>query len=300
MIELMGLACLVCVSLGVLACIGLVARPNDPVSRVWALRAPFALWIFSFLPMLAESGDRVHLFWTAQLPLIGLFFLSGALLGIAFQSEPEPREPVAPPTLEQLVTPKRAPWWFLAMMASLGVLPLVLIAGSPWTSAGRDVGAPIRRLVDVEQWGLGGALPECLTPITPEESARGVGHLPREVTVPMGTILIATWLWISFCALALVGRMLPWPRIRRAFLLLSPPVLVASSFGPACHTEASSWWFDPRFFWGLSQHSGIWSSDPLVMRSLGPLLLIALASTAVLAILVRHKKAPGELPRDSV
>ncbi|MEO7155857.1 MAG: hypothetical protein ABI054_14500 [Planctomycetota bacterium] len=293
MILLGALEWIVLVSLGTLALLSLTLRSRERTDRVWALRAAFALWISSLVPILGESDDWLHLFWMAQIALVGLFLLSGAFLFIAFEGEPEHDLQPASGLLEQLVTPRRAPWWFLAMMTSLAVLPLFLIACLPFTPADRNIGAPIRRLTDLVQWGFGAALPECLTPNTFEESARGVGHLPREVTVPMGTILIASWLWIAFCALALVGRILPWPRLRRPILLLSPLILGVISFVAAFRGHASSWWFDPRFFWPtLAEYSGIWTADPLVMKSFGPLLLIAFGSAIVLAILVPRGKAP--------
>lgn len=177
-------------------------------------------------------------------------------------------------------------WLFLAIVTSLALAPLVLQVAFPAHHlSGRNIGRPLSGLTELALWGFGGALPESLAPITNEESARGVGHLPREITVPMGTLLTAAWIWISFSALALVGRLVPSPRARRSFLLTSPTLLGIACYFSADGEHASSAWFDPRFFWPLAcEDSGIWRSDPVVLRSFGPVLLIALLCVLVVRI----------------
>lgn len=171
------------------------------------------------------------------------------------------------------------------MLVTLGALPLVLQLAIPEDHpSSRDTGEPVRRLVELAAWGLGGPLPECLTPITPQESARGIGHLPREVTVALGSTLLAAWQWIAFCALALLGRVLRSPRRRIAFYLVAPALLGLGTL------LLPSWKaFDASMF-NAMRESAIWKGEPAVLASYGPVLLVALVALAVLAIAV--KRAP--------
>src|SRR6185436_1042555 len=172
------------------------------------------------------------------------------------------------------VSAKRAPWWFLAMMASVGLAPLLLIE---WFKApdGYNTGEPTRRLIELARGGLGGYMPG------------GFGPIPREATVSMGVLLIAAWLWIAFCALAIVGRMLPWTSVRRVFLLLSPLVLGLLSFVQACRRIDMPVWFDQRSFWPMCTESGVWVADPMTLRSFGPVLVAAVIIGILLAVLIR-------------
>lgn len=202
--------------------------------------AAWALWgsgcAFLILERLA-ARDWMHLYWAAELPLVCLFSCSGVLLR---------RGP-------------RGVLLFLGICICFGVLPLLLqIALPPDDPAPREIGAPVRRLWELARWGLGGSLPECLELNTGEEFARGVGHLPREVTVPMGTTLIAAGLWVAFLVLALASRLVRSERIRSAFCLLAPIVLLVASW-----------------IWGPGLDGAIWTSDPVLMRSYGPTLLVA-------------------------
>ncbi len=275
-----------CVLLGALECIWWALHPQALTPRIRALQLAFLLWISSFVPILVESGDWVHLLWMVQVPIAGLFMISGVFLFTAYGNDGEPDAVESVAALQKRVSPSNAAWWFFAMMASLGIAPLLLIAIFQGAPEGRNIGQPVRRLFELAQWGFGGALPECLGPLTFEEQARGVGHLPREVTVPMGALLISSWAWIAFCALAMVGRLLPWPRIRRGFLLLSPLALGLISLWISRRTVGTGLWFDARYFWaGASEESGIWTSDPVTMKSFGPVLVAAMLGALLLACL---------------
>ena len=211
--------------------------------------------------------DWVHLSWSAGIPLIGAFLASGVLLSRTSGDENRA-------SAERL---RSGAWIFLLMTISLGLLPLVLQIAIPEDNpAPRDVGEPVRRLRELAAWGFGGPLPECLAPTTEEELARGVGHLPREVTVPMGATLIAAWFWLEFCALALLSRGVPAGRRRLAFTLLSP-VFLSLLFGLGVGPWLELLWggFDAGRIW-VGRGSGIWTSEPIVLASYGPVLLAAL------------------------
>ena len=132
-----------------------------------------------------------------------------------------------------------------------------------------ETGEPIRRLWGLAMWGFGGPLPESLTPTNAPELAHGIGHLPREVTVPMGTTLIAAWLWIAFCVLAFGGRFVRSQRLRIALYLIAPQVVGLSVALGAADSLVSMWGgFDSRFFYPAgSERSGIWTSDRSWVRS---------------------------------
>jgi hypothetical protein len=98
--------------------------------------------------------------------------------------------------------------------------------------------------------------------------------------------------WIAWVALAITARLIPTVRARRAWSALAP-VLAGTvvllvpegmTFGP----------FDPRFFGPASaQDSGIWESDPDVMRSFGPVLAAAGAATMLLSVFLRWNRSSG-------
>jgi hypothetical protein len=238
--------------------------------------------------------DWVHLFWSAQIPLTSLFLCSGVLL----------ERTLCDDASQRTIARVKPAWLFLAMVVSLGVAPLVLeIAWPAYVHSHRDLGRPLARVADLALWGFGGELPESLSPITELERARNVGHLPREVTVAMSGLFIAAWLWIAFSALLLIGRRLHPPRVRRAFLLLSP-----TAVGITCYLAANVWNaplgpFDPRMFWPLAaEDSGIWTSEPAVLRSFGPVLAVAAACVVLVRFItkpVRTNEASAPVSSDT-
>jgi len=144
--------------------------------------------VFALLDRL-DHRDWVHLFWSARVPLVGLFLGSGALLCCTWRTDAE--------TVRRMLsegTPEGSPsyrvrgggWVYLFMTLPLGVAPLFLQIVLPEDNpSSRASGEPIRRLWELAVWGFGGPLPETLTPIAAWQVERGVSHLAREVTVPM-------------------------------------------------------------------------------------------------------------------
>jgi len=218
--------------------------------------------------------DWVHLLWSAQLPMLALFLVSGLFLCGPTSEDVSSKES----RLEVFLRLRPAAFMFLAL-AAFGLWPLALQLLFPEDQPmARDLGEPVRRLFELAAWGFGGALPEALTPSTAEELERGVGHLPREVTVPMGSLLIAAWLWIAFATLAFAGRLLRPRRLRFVFGLVAP-LLLALAFATGIFAWLNEVWpfFDTRFFSpGSLNGAGIWESEPAVMQSFGPVLCTAL------------------------
>jgi hypothetical protein len=283
------LNCLSCALLGVAACVWLAVRPNARVPWIGARGIVFLFWMSALVLAVSEGfldRDWQHMFWMAQGSTVSLFVVSGTLLVSVWPDDGVLRsEQNGAPTRSRPARFNSA-WWFFAMMSSLALLPLLQIAWFDSEPDGRNLGIPIRRVIELAHWGFGGPLPECLSPITDAEIARGVGHLPREVTVPFGTLLIGAWLWIAFCAIAIVGRWMPAGNLRRGFLLLAPFFLGVTSFiADIGHGDSQ---FAPSFFWpGSALKSGIWRSEPVVMKSFGPVMLAALLCALLLALLVR-------------
>jgi len=247
----------------------------------------------------AMYTDWVHLFWLAQVPLVALFLVSGILLATTWRDDTAGLAARMPSAASNPARRWRSgAWTFLALDAALAFMPLVLTIALPEDRPGpRDLGRPAQRLADLALWGFGGPLPECLAPITEPEIQRGVGHLPREVTVPMGALLIGAWLWIAFCALACTGRALPSLRARRAFFLWAPFVFLLAV---QCVGPVSLGWFDPRFFAPVGAlDSGIWTSYPTVLSSFGPVLAVALACALAMAALTGGLRRRVEIPSTS-
>jgi hypothetical protein len=257
-------------------------------------RASILFWVASVLLALLDRlvhRDWVHLFWTTQIPITTLFLCSGVLLATTWRDDAAAIEVEDSSDASREQRRWGSARLFFAMVAGLPVAALLLQIALPEDRpSDSETGHPIPRLLALAAWGLGGELPESLWPITDEEHELGVGHLPREVTVPMGTMLVAAWVWIAFSALAMFGRLVPSPRNRRAFLLIAPTIL-----GMACYfaPEGAGTWPDPAYFWPeASRDSGIWTSDPPVLKSFGPVLVAALACALLLAFFTRRRSEP--------
>src|SRR6185503_4378533 len=81
----------------------------------------------------------------------------------------------------------RGPWILLAALLLFALLPAALIQWVPRPDAGpRNLGRPIAGTLEVAGFGLGGPLPPALVPENDAGEARGLGYLPREITVPVG------------------------------------------------------------------------------------------------------------------
>jgi hypothetical protein len=267
---------LVAVHLSLLAarCSPLEEQAARAARRLFAFFAVTSLFVA--VAYASVALDAVHLFWSVQIPIVVAFLGSGPLLADAWRDDERGA---------------RSAWWFPASIAALAAAPIAVLEIAGGFSIGRDVGEPSRRLLDLATWGLGGALPDYLAPSHELERQRGVGHLPREVTVPMGALLVAAWAWIAYCALAISARAIRGRRGRRAWLYVAPVVLGAVAvFLPGTR---GAWGFDPRFFGPDSaRDSGIWRSDPEVMRGFGPVLVAALAAAVLYALaLPRGRRA---------
>ncbi|HUR28001.1 MAG TPA: hypothetical protein VM509_07435, partial [Planctomycetota bacterium] len=246
-------------------CLWLALFQSTRRIRGWLLWILAFVWMTGLFAVLVDSGDWVHLFWAAQVPPMCVFLLSGALLLTVWPEDAASRGEMGTTPAERWLQRLNPAWWFLAVVASFGFLPMLLLE-ILFPPDGRNIGEPIRRVVELALWGLGGALPECLELITTEGRSRGVGFLPREVTVSTSSLAIAAYLWIGFCTLALIGRCILWPRVRRAFLVLSPGVVGGVLIVVARTVTAPIAWFDAELFFG-SVHSGVWRSDPAVLKS---------------------------------
>ena len=265
------------VTMGILFALGLLRG-----SKWWCVvrTMPVILGALGMLGALGEGifhGDSVHMFWSVQVPLVGLFLCSGPFLATTWR---EPGEPdVADPCRRWL---PRGAWSYLAITSALALVPLFhgVFFPSPMLHDFPGHG-PVRDLREIALWGFGAAVPEALTPVHEGQIARGVGHLQRWNTVPMGTTLIAAWLWLGFCIVAFCGRLIPSFQVRRRLYLLAPLALAA-----VVAASPTMLWgaFDPRFFSvNGSRSTGIWKSGPEVMRSYGPVLAAALVATIGLA-----------------
>lgn len=288
---------ILCVLFGGGACIWAAVASTNPLPRRLAKWALFLWWASSFSLALLEDvveRDWVHMFWMAQIPCVVAFLLSGALLVTTTRKEGIFDDDMWNMPFLRIVTRLSSPWWFLAMLASLALLSLVVLEFPSSTVGARNLGQPTHHLIQLAHWGFGGSLPDCLTPLNESEVARGVGHLMREVTVPLGTLLIAAWLWIAYCALAVIGQFVPGQRMRRAFLLTAPLIggivfLVATN---STNVEGSV--FDTHFFQLMgARDTGIWTSDPVVMKSFGPVMATALFFGLLLALVQRLPARAG-------
>lgn len=261
-------------------------KPEPSEQLLLGLRCTFvATWVFGMLFVAfvwIDERDWVHSVWAAAISLTALLFLAGPFL-FAWASPSSTQK-----SSGRIESYRLAHGWsFAAMALALGVLPLVLVTVAPALS-GRNVGEAPRRVFELVLWGLGGALPEALTPTTAQELARGVGHLPREVSLPVSALMQASWVIVIGCVFAIAGRCLPDARARRALLLFAPGAAGALVFvlAAVAHGNAPSL-IDARLFLPLgNEDSGVWTSDPATLRSFGPVLLAALLAALVIPPIV--------------
>jgi len=267
-------------------------RPSARVTLLVGRLVLFLLWAAGAGSAILSGilrPDWVHDFWGAQVPMCAAFLGCGLLLCGVWGDDAALFERVATSSPgtgsarhRRLANPA---WTFLGMLLVSALVPLVLQLAFPEEHAThRGTGRPVHDLVELAHWGLGGPLPALLEPSGDAGHARGIDFLPRDVTVPMGATLIAAWLWILFCALAWVGRLVRAPRRRIVLLLLAPPVVGLLSPLASWPLGVLRLGFDPRFFWPLAaRDSGIWTSDPATMQSYGRVLLVAALCAVLLA-----------------
>ena len=260
-----------------------VTRTPPPRLLSLAQVALVLMWLGSCVfAAVSRSGfrDWNHLFFATQYPLLGLFAGSGALLCRTWRRDAEWIDgSMASAAAARGPVRRRlsGAWIFLAMAATLALLPLPLEIALPEDRpAPRETGAPIAALGELIAWGFGGPLPAALVPDSevPPQVERGVGHLPRDVTVPFATTWLGACLWMCFCALAFVGRFAHTQPKRLIFFLLAPPLVA------------------PAWAWAFGEHSALWKSDVWALRSYGPVLLAALLATLALAAAFAKERAP--------
>jgi len=240
----------------------------------WALL--LGLWLLSVAAAVAvrlDDRDWVHLLDSVWFPIVGLHLACGfALTGLRSRGTGATSSWVAR-TVARIQTAPFNLMVPLGMAASLGCAPLLLERVLPDADvAPRYAERPVAALVEVAHFGLGGPLPSVLELNTAEERARGFGHLPLSVTVPLVSTAMAAWSWIGICIIVLLGRFIARPVVRyalwslgpAAYILLSLPVITA----------------DP------------WSSSPAQIYGYGPLMLTA-AVLGVIAFAAHALPAAG-------
>jgi hypothetical protein len=227
--------------------------------------------------------DWLHMFWSLQITLVCLFVASGPALSSIAHARHDPLEPH--PFARPGPSSVRA-WMFLALIAALAVLPIGFenLWPDPYPPL-RASGAPGSRIVQLASFGLGGEIPPWLVPGTDLERQRGLAHLARELTVPMGTLLIGAWAIIAFCTLALLVRWCVALRWRDLVCAWAPPgVALGVALAPTGWIDLFGVGFDPGWFGPFSaQDSGMWRSHPVVLRGFGPVIAAAAAAALVLA-----------------
>jgi hypothetical protein len=236
-------------------------------------------------------SDWVHNFWAAQIPMVGLFLCSGLLLCRVWREDAALTADEGSGELEFLLARSRLArmvwshpaWLFLASLIVLSLVPLALQIVFPASYSNPfSTGRPAWNLVELARWGLGGPVPGYLAELAGDGTVRAHQNVPREVTVPMGTTLIAAWLWIAFCGIALAGRLIPKLRLRVGAYLVAPLALLVLNFIGIPGGDRLA--LDPRYFGPNSaRESGIWQDEGATLATYGDVLLLASILTVVLA-----------------
>jgi hypothetical protein len=255
-------------------------------------RGSAAIWVLGIgggLLALASgisNPDWVHDFWAAQMAMVAVFLCSGLLLCRVW---PDDAAFIAGASGADLRSTRRVntAWLFLGMLLWFALWPLALELAFPGNHVNpHSTGHPVRNLVQLVQWGLGGPVPPFLAEIGPDGVVRAHQNVPREVTVPMGTTLIAAWLWIQFCFIALLGRSIRPARARISIYLMAPLAFgLMWSYGIGGVPLGEKLALDPRYFGPNSaRDSGIWQDEGATLASYGGVMLLAAICTAVLAL----------------
>ncbi len=232
-----------------------------------------AVVVASLMSIVANSGDWVHLLWSVWYPLHGFWLGAGLLLVLVW---PEDRR-----LHPGLLRDRNGATVFLLGSLAIGLLPVLLItAFGDAQPVGRVSGHPVPALLEAARYGFDGTVPSLMEPMHAGQSARGLGHPPRFVTVPMGTTYLVAVGWIVFSILALAGRAIPNGPLRRIALLVVPVGVAPFAL------------FGPHRLGRLE--NDLWTNEPWLVAGYGPTLLVAAIMVIVLFTAIRfdERRAP--------
>lgn len=267
--------------------VGLTSRPEEPhsVAAVLGVRRSFvallglslglAVWEWS------AGHDWTHFAWAMQGCLIVGFLGSGCWLAEASELE------LDSPADERPLRLGARPWVFpLFLVLVVGLVPTLLTASPSPAQAARAADPHWPALFDLARFGFGGPRPASLEPLTPDQLARGLGALPRPLSVSASLLYSAALLGIAFGLLRLLAGRLSQARQRASLRLIGPWVLwmllVLSSSVPGDPLDAG--FFLPG---GIDQ-AGLWKSEPILLRAFGPVLALGLACALLAAAPARR------------
>ena len=268
------------------------ANEMAPIAVRRGTRLLYLLWVSGALGALASGllhPNWVHDFWFAQLPMIAAFVGSGVFLCRVWSADDSWLASAGGSNANAIrrETSFHPACVFLGMLLASSLFPLVLQLVFPASYANPySTGRPAWNLIQLAHWGLGGPVPHYLAELQPDGTVHAHQNVPREVTVPMGTTLIAGWLWIAFCLVALAGRFIPTSRLRVGAYLLTPlALLVLNLMGSSALPGGDRLGLDPRYFrpW-TAEDSGIWKDEGATLASYGGVMLLAAILTLVLAL----------------
>ncbi len=250
------------------------------VSHGLARLTTLVFWIASCLfAVVFGHPDWVHLYWSVQIPLTGLFLMSGAWLDHSNPDLIEQTPAGWKRVLARLGAARGGAWIWFALSALLAALPTLLLSldGSVQESP-RPYDSIPSELAAIAKWGLGGPLPQSLEPHFEHEVERGLGYLPRSMTVPLACTFIACWTSVLFSLLACVGKL-----VRRSrYALRGSPLIVALAVVVLSPIAILPYGLDMGEFVPISvDGSAIWRAVPSSLQSFGP--LAVLTGTAFLA-----------------
>lgn len=263
--------------------VGLTPRPEEPrsVAAVLGVRRSFVLLLGLALGLAVwewrAAHDWTHFAWIVQGCLIVGFLGSGCWLAEAAAIE------LDSPADERPLRLTARPWVFPLLLALIAALVPTLMTASPSPAQAARAAEPHwPALIELARFGFGGARPASLEPLTAEQISRGLGALPRPLSVSASLLYSAALLAVAFALLRLLAGRLEQARPRASLRLIGPwvlwMVLVLSSSVPADP-------FDAGFFLpgGIDQ-GGLWKSEPVSLRAFGPVLTLGLLCALLAAV----------------
>jgi hypothetical protein len=264
-----GFTAVTAVALLVCAWATWTGRASSETLARFARRSALALAVFALVTSAFEWSlrrDWMHFHWSMAYPMLALHFVSGGFLASmwpdAASSEFADRHGG-----REL---SRSRWWFPAVIALLALTSIVMLLVFPGrVPPHRNTPGPLLGVVQIAAYGLGlGELPPVLAVVHPEEAARGMGSLTRDLTVPFSVLTLAARGIVGYVALGFLLRVVPNTRMRGTLGLVAPMLATAATY---------SLWQEPAY--------GYWQFEPVDIHAFGPTL--AAAALALVALAVR-------------
>jgi len=231
----------------------------------WCACFTFVVAVFGAFWIRRTTTDWMHFQWSLGPMLLSAFWISGAFLPFAWPAENARQRAWDTRSTDWT----RSGWWFPVGALALGSASITLQLLEPGrVPTERNSPGPLVGTLELVAYGLGlGELPPVLHVRFPHDVARGMDHLPRDLTVPLSVLTLAAEMLCAYVVLAYWLRFVRSASVRLALGFVAPIGVSVILF--------VRW----RGF-----ASGLWHETPDEIRAFGPSLTAAAFTLAYLAV----------------